>query len=64
MQHGKPDQISEKCGVLMAQIPPEDVTRFVFSVGVIPNWGESTVLYSMQAVVDDPKCGLMPFRPP
>jgi len=64
MQHGEPDQISEKCGVLMAQIPPKDDTRFVFSVGVIPNLGESTVLGSMQAVVDAPKCGLMPFRPP
>ena len=41
MQHGNPDQISEKCRVLVAQIPPKGDTRFVFSVVVIPNLGES-----------------------
>ena len=64
MQHGNPDQISEKCEVLSPPIPPKGDTRFVFSVVVIPNLGESTVLGLMQAAVHDPKCGLMPFRPP
>ena len=64
MQHGNPDQISEKCRVLVAQIPPKGDTLFVFSVAVIPNLGESRALGSMQAAVHGPKCGLMPFRPP
>ena len=64
MQHGNHDQISEKCGVLVPQIPPKGDTRFVFSVAVIPNLGESRALGSMQAAVHALKYGLMPFRPP